>query len=73
MPKWLARDLKRKYIKRRARQNCGVIAIDLKYGYWWHVDDNEKLPKDYLIAIHSRKRKIRKAHKPNNGSERSIW
>ncbi len=50
----LAKEIKKKYLKKKTRDECGIIAVDKEI--WWHVHDNEELPEDCTIAIHPRKR-----------------
>ena len=46
-------DLKKKYLKKKMLNKVGVIAI--KKETWWHVHDNERIPKNgETIALHPR-------------------
>lgn len=50
----LAQEIKKKYLRRKVRKECGVIAIG--QDFWWHVHDNEELPEGFTIAIHPRRK-----------------
>jgi len=47
-----AQELKDKYLREEVKGKVGVIAIG--EDYWYHVHNNEEIPKDLTIALHPR-------------------
>lgn len=56
-------ELKQKYLKKREQGNVGVVAVDIKKGFSFHVHDNEEIPTEntyydppttYSIYLHPR-------------------
>jgi len=47
-----AKELKDKYLKDDVKDKIGVIAIG--ESFWYHVHDDEEMPKDLTIALHPR-------------------
>ena len=50
------------YVKEDVKDNVGIIAISQEKDnmFWYHVHDDEEIPEDFDIAIHIRKKDLKK-------------
>jgi len=51
----LAKELKKKYLKKNMRDDVGVIAIG--EDFWYHIHDNEEIPEIYYPGADGSKEK----------------
>ena len=39
-------ELKQRYLKKKEQDRVGVVACDIKKGFWFHVHNDEEIPRE---------------------------